>query len=1038
MLKRTVCVSSLMVLWMSLFAMAQTVPQETAAHEATRLQQEAREHLAAGRYQDGIGLAQRAVTMREVALGPEHPDFAASLDTLGTLYVGAGNYDLAISVYQRALALREQVLGAEHQDLVISLVNVADAYFRTRSYSNAEHLYQRAKAISEKVPGAKDVTTCKVLLGLANLYMETAAYDLAEPLYERALALQVRVSGAESLGTARVLNDLGGMYRNMGAYAQAKNLYGRALDIYEKKAGPENPRTVMALANLAIIYSDTGDYVQSEKTFKRALVVQEKTLGKEHPNTGRMLSYLATLYSNMGAYSDAEALFRRVISIQSKAQGAARIDMAVSLSNLAEMYLGMGLYSKAEPVCREALMIAGDSLGEQHPFTAFVVGILGNVYRKMGEYQKAEPLLKRAAAITEAVEGPEHRRTADTLGFLADFYFDSGAHMKALPLYRRALAIYEKALGPEHPATARTLRSLAVVDWVRGRTRQALSQLQQAQRIQSKNSAHLLSAGSEARKRDYLQTLIDDTFNDVFFSMSVLGTEAVELGLTSVLQHKGRVLDAVSDDMARIRRSVTPADHALLERLADVAGQLSSLTYGQGDKLSPEQYRRHLVKLTTQQEQLESELASRSQFFSSEMTPVTITNVQRVIPVNAALVEWFRYAPFDPDPKNIKARRGAPRYVAYVLKRTGAPVVVDIGQAQAVEESVRHLRAALGNPARTDVKQHAAVLSDKLLGPLKAHLRGVEHILFSPDGELNLVPMAALLDESGAYMAEHYNVSYLTSGRDLLRVAGKSMTIAGAVVIADPDYGMVRASVPRTTGTLQPQRSLDLDRGGLKFRPIAGTAQEAQDLKILLKLDNTSVLLRQDASEARLKQLKGPRILHIASHGFFLSDQQFTDTMGSRRGLGSARLVANENPLLRSGLALAGANERSSGEEDGILTALEAMQLDLSGTELVVLSACDSGVGEVQNGEGVYGLRRALALAGAQTQVTSLWKVSDEATRKLMVEYYRRLLQGEGRSSALRQVQRALLKDPMFAHPYYWASFIPIGNWNSLPALSGG
>jgi len=376
--------------------------------------------------------------------------------------------------------------------------------------------------------------------------------------------------------------------------------------------------------------------------------------------------------------------------------------------------------------------------------------------------------------------------------------------------------------------------------------------------------------------------------------------------------------------------------------------------------------------------------------------------------------------------------------VAYVLKRNDEPVAVDIGQAQVVEALVRRLRVALADPASSDVKQHAAALSTKLLAPLRIHLRGVEHLLLSPDGELNLVPMAALVDESGAYLAERFDVSYLTSGRDLLRIAGESTALGDAVVMADPDYGKRGAAAPSITPSLQLQRSMDLDRSGLTFRPLAGTALEAQGLKALLNLDAANVLLHQDASEANLKRLKGPRILHIASHGFFLSDQQLTEEMTKRRGSSAAPLVASENPLLRSGIALAGANERSSGDDDGILTALEATQLDLSGTELVVLSACDSGVGEIQNGEGVYGLRRSLALAGAQTQITSLWKVSDEATRSLMVDYYRRLLQGEGRSAALRQVQRAMLSSPTFSHPYYWASFIPIGNWNPLPPLLGG
>jgi CHAT domain-containing protein len=342
--------------------------------------------------------------------------------------------------------------------------------------------------------------------------------------------------------------------------------------------------------------------------------------------------------------------------------------------------------------------------------------------------------------------------------------------------------------------------------------------------------------------------------------------------LTSVLQHKGRVLDAVSDNFARLRRSVTPTDQALLEQLADVAGQLSSLTYGQDGNLSPEQYRRRMTQLAARKEALETDLAARSAAFNREIAPVTLASVKQAVPINAALVEWFRYTPLDPARKSHQARRGSARYAAYVLKRNAQPVAIDVGPAHGVEALVRRLRVALSNPASSDVRQHSKALSEKLLDPLRLHLGGVEHLLFSPDGELNLVPMAALVDESGAYLAERFDVSYLTSGRDLLHIAREPAALS-AVVIADPDYGKLGAAAPRTASTLQSKRSLELDRGGLTVRPIASTALEAQDIRALLKLDTDSVLLRQDASESRLKQLKGPRILHIASHGFFLSDQ---------------------------------------------------------------------------------------------------------------------------------------------------------------------
>jgi len=294
------------------------------------------------------------------------------------------------------------------------------------------------------------------------------------------------------------------------------------------------------------------------------------------------------------------------------------------------------------------------------------------------------------------------------------------------------------------------------------------------------------------------------------------------------------------------------------------------------------------------------------------------------------------------------------------------------------------------------------------------------------------VPFAALMDEHGEYVAQRYELTYLTSGRDLLSLATPAPARGSPVVMADPAYGSSASGPPPDVGAY---RSGDLDRSGLVFTPLAGTADEAKTLQGLLKLNAPDVLTGANATEEKLKRLHGPRILHVATHGFFLSDQQVA-AAALRPVSFSAEtppLPLGENPLLRSGLALAGANTRRSGEsDDGILTAAEAAQLDLRGTQLVVLSACETGLGQVEEGEGVYGLRRALVLAGAQAQLVSLWKVADAKTQALMVDYYERLLKGEGRSAALREAQLAMIANPATQHPYYWAAFVPIGNWTPL------
>jgi CHAT domain-containing protein len=435
-----------------------------------------------------------------------------------------------------------------------------------------------------------------------------------------------------------------------------------------------------------------------------------------------------------------------------------------------------------------------------------------------------------------------------------------------------------------------------------------------------------------------------------------------------------------------------------------------------------------LNDLAQRQEQLEGDLSSRSAALRLAVTPVTIANVQRTLPVDTVLVEWIRYLPFNP--KASRANRwGTPRYAAFLLKHAGDPTEVDIGPAQPIEQLIAEFRTALSDPTSTYVNVVAGELFKKLVKPLRPVLMQEHRLLLSPDGPLNLVPFAALVDESGDFLVQHFELTYLTSGRDLLRVAVESPAKGAPVILANPNFGKyLSGALPGAESTAT--RSTDLDRSGLQFAPLAGTAAEAKALQSLLKLDAQNVLTGDRATEASLRDLHGPRILHVATHGFFLNDQEVA-LMG--HGSETGALPFNENPLLRSGLALAGANARHSGTlDDGILTAAEAAQLDLRGTQLVVLSACDTGVGEVRIGEGVYGLRRALVLAGVQAQVGTLWKVADEATKDLMFDFYGRLINGEGRSAALRESQQDMLANPVRKHPYYWAAFVPIGDWTAL------
>lgn len=414
------------------------------------------------------------------------------------------------------------------------------------------------------------------------------------------------------------------------------------------------------------------------------------------------------------------------------------------------------------------------------------------------------------------------------------------------------------------------------------------------------------------------------------------------------------------------------------------------------------------------------------------------------------MIEFAVYRPISPKAYEFITDRaldpnaaGEPRYVVYVVRAKGAVHGKEIGTAKEIDAAIEAYRQALRDPKRKDMQRLARTVDEKVMQPVRAFTGDATQLLISPDGALNLIPFEALVDEQGKFLIERYSVGYLTSGRDLLRLQVARASKSAPMVVADPFFGepelpqLAKDDTHKTKQTaLTPRRrsvTTGADLSSVYFAPLPGTMREAQTINSLFP--DSIVSTGAQATKKLLKQADAPRILHVATHGFFLNEtSQVALTRAAANANKSRSINANvrtENPLLRSGLALAGANIHK-GDDDGILTALEASGLNLWGTKLVVLSACDTGLGEVKNGEGVYGLRRALVLAGSETQVMSLWAVSDYVTRELMTSYYKGLKQGLGRNAALRQTQLEMLRRPDRQHPFYWASFIQSGEWANL------
>lgn len=985
-----------------------------------------------GNYPEAKTYYQQGLQLWKQAYGPDALALATSYNNLAYLAQQEGNYPQATELYQQALAIHEKNDDIQSPDYALALNNLATLYQEQGNFPEALAFYQRSQVITEKLDGPDSPSAALGLNNIAYLYQSQGDYAAALPLYEKSLAIYEKNYGQEHLDIALVLANLSLLYMDQGNYPTALPLAERSLAIRQKFLGLENPQTATSLNNIAYIYQAQGNYAQALPIYQQSLAITEKVLGPDHPHMGTRLNNLAHLYQSQGNYEAALPLYQRALAIREKTYGPIHALVGQSYNNLSLLYQQLNDYDAAVEFGLQGLDVREKALGPDHPEVAQSLNNLGFLAEILERYDLALPYYHRSIAIREKALGPNHPSLGITLNNLAYLYYVQKDYGAALPVYQRSLNIIEAAMGSEHPDVALSLNNIASLFWANNNVLGGIPYLMRAVEIEEQTLTRNLTIGSESYKRNYLRTFSGSTSRVLSYHLRGLpnSDEAAELALTTILRRKGRILDVLSNASLNLRRSLSPADVALLDELGEIRSQIAALTFAPD---SPDSTPAKLRTLRSQAEQLEGQLSRRSAIFQEQTQPVTIAAVQKQIPADAALIEFVEYNTFDP----LTGYLQEPRYAAYILLPKGGVQWVDLGPAAKVDGQLLAFRQAIANPQDfIPLKQTKAVAQQTealIFAPIRAKLGTSKHLLIAPDGELNLIPFAALVDEQERYLLETYQITYLTSGRDLLRQPETS-TANPPLIFADPQYDQ--------PGKTQPGAVLVAERGSnqtatdlaqLSFAPLAATAPEAEAIHGLLP--SAQMFTGIAATENQLKQNPRPLLLHLATHGFFLRNTTEAPSNGQR---GSVTAIpdsddSSSNPLLRSGLALAGFNLRKSGSEDGVLTALEVSGLDLRGTKLVVLSACQTGLGDVATGEGVYGLRRAFTLAGAETQLTSLWYVNDLATKELMINYYQRLQRGEGRSDALRQAQLDFLKKEDALHrPYYWAAFVPIGAWQPM------
>jgi tetratricopeptide (TPR) repeat protein/CHAT domain-containing protein len=956
-----------------------------------------------GKSKEALPLAQEALTIRCKLLGEKHLDTVLSLFNLGAQYHALSQLRQAEDCYLRARDIRKEVLGEKHPAYAHSLHNLAGLYMDMGEYARARTLCEQALALRKELLGQKHPDYAMSLNLLASLYQEMGEYGRARSLFEQALALHKEVLGEKHPLYANSLHNLASLYQAMGEYDRARTLCEQALALCKEAEGEKHPRYASSLNNLALLYLDMGEYARARLLYEQALNLRKEVLGEKHPHYATSLASLASLYLAMGEYGRARSLLEQALALRKEVLGEKHPDYALSLASLAVLYEKMGDYGRARSLSEQALALHKEVLGEKHPDYATSLNNLAGIYKDLGEYGRARPLLEHALALHKEVLGEKHPLYALGLNNLALLYKEMGDYGRARSLHEQALALNKEVLGEKHPDYAISLNNLALLAWQEGKPAAASKQMAGAIQILHQ---HLDSTFSALSARQRLQLLAQSRrYLNNYLSVSDQARLPAQEVYQAVLAWKGMAgARAAEEQLLRDE----PALASLLEQLRQKRAGLAHLSAHLPSPANRTEWSGRYRDLDRQREDLEFGLAQKSAAFRSLRSPQSKA-VAAALPQRSALVDLLEYEHSTPDPERPGKWLFERRLVAFVVVKDREVVRVELGAVEPIAQAVAAWRLPMQTLSAVDDRA-AAGLRTLLWDKLAPSLAGCETVLISPDGLLCSLAWCALPgSKPGSFLIEEVAIAQIPSARQLLPVANRAAS-SGLLALGGLDYGKG-------------------GEAGKGWGPLPGTALEARALVGLHHerfprsrparfLEGAAV--DKAALAAALRPGKGEqpfRQIHLATHGYFHQHSTAAVALagrgaGERAGWpGEETIPLTLDPLLGCGLVLAGANQNS---ERGTLTALEVSNLDLRGTEVLVLSACETGLGKLEGGEGVRGLQSAFHLAGARTVVASLWSVSDPATSVLMERFYTNLWADKpmNRLEALRQAQLFVLKNP--------------------------
>ncbi len=908
--------------------------------------------------------------------------------------------------------INTSVLAKEAKGLLINQLDKSKAEYDTTSfnyaislsdnaglYENEEKWLRNQKLFSDVLKQSDGSTLTPLQQAEQNnevgeMMYASSKFQTAENAFLSSKAIYESNALTSETSYSKVIANLGLLYHTMGRYSRSEEFEKSAIEIRKTQGGETSIAYAASINNLGVLYKDMGRYTEAEKMLEKSVQLNSVNPGKQSAAYAITLNNQAMLYEETGRFQQADQLLAEAIRIASTVLTEKSTNYQRLLINQALLYEEIGEYTKADEIYKKAIAIKEKKLGSSHPDYAHLLNLQAELYMQMKKTTEVEALLKKAADIYLKKFGANHPSYAGVLQNLGTYYRTQDQQPLAYTNLNKALAIRIAALGENHPDVLQTKESIALLDWQAKKYSTAAAGFQvvlDQDMILINEYFAALSDAEKARFWDKIHPHFEHYTSFVTDAYSTIPSLSGQL-YTYQLATKALLLNASNKTRQQILSSGDPALINEYQSWLDAKENLSYLYSMSKAELAEQKINLDSIERATNAK--EKNLSASSNAFKSGYTNAAVSwkDVQLALAPEDAAVEIIQLIKFN------KVKTDTVQYVALVLtKEMSMPEMVLLKNGNLLEKRYRAYYANCIKSKIADEQSYKQYWEeiDKKTGMKK-------NIFVSQDGVYSQLNISTFRLPDGTYLLDKKNIQLVSNSKDIikLKTAAIASTSLTAVVVGNPIFG--------TEGSIA---------------PLPATKVEIESIKIQLaaKGYKVSTYVQAEATEQNVRKISNPKILHIATHGFFIKEAQTEED--KTMGVGSEHSALN--PMLRSGLLLANAEAAIDGKSEyGVLTAYEVMNLNLDKTEIVVMSACETGLGDVKNGEGVYGLQRAFLVAGADALVMSLWKVNDEATQKLMSSFYKNYLLLNNKEKAFKAAQSELKL--IYKDPYYWGAFVLI------------